>query len=139
MRPESGARMKRHANDFDPIWRRITVPFRAHRLELPNPGLKFLAEIRSPSSTSNPAGRVFFHQTRNGVAPCEGRDLHGSQASCEPTSTNSKFSLLPYQPFDLPNKQLFQPSLMFLQRLVYGLAYNGDVVVFDLLVLRHVD
>ena len=110
--------------------RRITVPFRAHRLELPNPGLKFLAEIWSPFSTSNPAGRGVFHQRRNGVAPCEGRDLHGSQASCEPTSTNSKFSLLPYQPFDLPNKQLFQPSLFFLQRLVYGLAYNGDVVVF---------
>jgi hypothetical protein len=54
--------------------RRITVPFMAHRLELPNPGLKFLAEIWSPFSNSNPAGRVFFHQRRNGVAPCEGRD-----------------------------------------------------------------
>jgi hypothetical protein len=83
-----------------------------NRLEWPNPGLKFFAEIWSPFSTSNPAGRLFFHQRRNGAAPCEG-DLHGSQASCEPTSTNSKFSLPPYQPFDLPNKQLLQPSLFF--------------------------
>jgi len=105
------------------------LPVRLVALRLPAP-LAVLAEIWSPFSTSNPAGRGVFHQRRNGVAPCEGRDLYGSQASCEPTSTNSKFSLLPYQPFDLPNKQLFQPSLFFLQRLVYGLAYNGDVVVF---------
>jgi hypothetical protein len=30
MRPESGARMRRRANDFDPIWRaRLWCPFRA--------------------------------------------------------------------------------------------------------------
>jgi hypothetical protein len=73
---------------------------------------------------------MFFQQRRNGAAPLEGRDLHGSQASCGPTSTNSKFSLPPYQPFYLPNKQLFQPSLFLLQQLVYGVAYDGDVVVF---------
>jgi len=38
--------------------------------------------------------------------------------------------LLLYQPFDLLNKQLFQPSYFFSQQLVYGLEYNGDVVVF---------
>ena len=60
------------------------------------------------------------------------RNISCSQkfASCEPTSRNSKFSLLPYQPFDLANKQLSQPSYVFLQQLVYGLEYNGDVVLF---------
>jgi hypothetical protein len=38
-----------HANDFDPIWRAgLWRPFRAHRLELTNPGLKPWAENWSP-------------------------------------------------------------------------------------------
>jgi hypothetical protein len=74
---------------------------------------------------------MFFGRGATAQRLWRGRDLPGSQASCGPTSTNSKFSLPPYQPFYLPNKQLFQPSLFLLQQLVYGLAYDGDVVVFE--------
>jgi hypothetical protein len=58
-------------NDFDPIWRAgFWCPFiRAHRLELPNPGLKPWAELFCPFGAETLYPSLML--TRTGVARLE--------------------------------------------------------------------